>query len=85
MTRWKYCDLRKTKEFLEMYISHNCKNQKIFVDQSEYLNKVLAYFSIATNPTSTPLLLGYMFKPNDKQCNSVTPISVKSTSKWLYP
>ena len=50
-----------------MYISHNCKNQKIFLDQSECLNKVLAYFNIATNLTSTPLLLGYVFKPNNKQ------------------
>ena len=61
MTKWEYCDLRKTKDFLEIYISHNCKNQKIFVDQSKYL------------------------KPNDKQCNPVTSISVKHTSKWLYP
>jgi len=50
-----------------MHISCNCKNQKIFVDQSKYLNKVLACFNIATNPTSTLLLLGYMFKPNNKQ------------------
>jgi len=25
-------DLRETKEFLRMYINHNCKNQKIFID-----------------------------------------------------
>jgi len=50
-----------------MYISHNCKDQRIFVDQSEYLNKVLAWFNIATNTTSTLLLLGYVFKPNDKE------------------
>ena len=52
-----------------MYISHNYKNQKIFIDQSKYLDKVLVYFNIVTNPTSTLLLLGYMFKPNNKQCN----------------
>ena len=52
-----------------MHISYNHKNQKIFVNQSEYLNKVLAYFNIATNPTSTLLLLNYMLKPNDKQYN----------------
>jgi len=67
--KWEYCDLRETKEFLEMCINCNCKDQKIFVDQSEYLKKVLAQFNITTNPTSTPLLLGYVFKPNDKQCN----------------
>ena len=51
-----------------MYKSY-CKDQKIFVDQSEYLNKVLAQFNVTTNLTSTPLLLGYVFESNDKQCN----------------
>jgi len=32
MTKWECCDLGETKDFLEMYISHNCKDQKIFVD-----------------------------------------------------
>ena len=41
-----------SKHFLLLY--------KIFVDQSEYLNKVLACFNIATNPTSILLSLGYM-------------------------
>ena len=50
-----------------MCISCNCMNQKIFIDQSEYLNKVLAYFNIATNLTSASLLLYYVFKPNNKQ------------------
>ena len=31
MIKWEYCNLEKTKEFLEIYISYNCKNQKIFV------------------------------------------------------
>jgi len=66
MAKWEYHDLGETKEFLGMFISCNCKDQKIFVDQSKYLNKVIAYFNIATNPTSTPLLLDYVFKPNDK-------------------
>ena len=52
-----------------MYINHNCKDQKIFLDQSEYLNKVLAWFNVTTNLTSIPLSLGYIFKSNDKQCN----------------
>jgi len=50
-----------------MHISHNYKNQKIFVDQSEHLSKVIACFNIATNPTSTPLLLDCILEPNDKQ------------------
>jgi len=61
-----YYDLEETKEFFEIYISWNCNYQRIFVDQSKYLNKVLAYFNIATNPTSTSFLLGYVFKPNNK-------------------
>ena len=39
--KWKYHDLGETKEFLRMHISCNYKDQKIFVDQSEYLNKVI--------------------------------------------
>jgi len=67
MTKWKCHNLGETKEFLGMYINCNCKDQKIFVDQSEYLNKALAQFNVTTNPTSTPLPLDYVFKPNDKQ------------------
>ena len=48
-----------------MYINHNHKDQKIFEDQSEYLNKVLTWFNITTNPTSTSLSLGYVFKQCD--------------------
>ena len=51
-----------------MYINHNHKNQKIFVDQSEYLKKFLAWFNVITNLTSTLLSLDYVFKLNDKQC-----------------
>ena len=67
--KWKCCDFKKTKKFLEMYINYNYKNQKIFIDQSKYLDKVLVYFNITTNLTSTPLLLSYVFKPNNKQYN----------------
>ena len=70
MIKWKYYNFEKTKEFLKMYINCNYKDQKIFVDQSEYSNKVLAQFNVVTNPTSTLLLLGYMFKPNNKQYDS---------------
>ena len=42
MMKQKCYDLGETKEFLKICINHHCKNQKIFVDQSEYLNKVLA-------------------------------------------
>ena len=40
MTKYECHDLGETKEFFRIYINCNCKDQKIFVDQSEYLNKV---------------------------------------------
>jgi len=52
-----------------MHLSCDRKNQKIFINQCEYLEKVLAHFNIATNPTHTPLLSEFSFKPNEKQCN----------------
>ena len=52
-----------------MYTSYNYKDQKIFVDQSEYLNKVLVHFNVTTNLTSTLLALGHVFKFNNKQYN----------------
>jgi len=41
ITKLECYDLEETKEFLRMYINYNCKDQKILIDQSEYLNKVL--------------------------------------------
>jgi len=40
------------------------------MDKFEYLNKVLAYFNITTDPMSTSLLLSYVFKPNNKWYDS---------------
>jgi len=48
MARWKYHDLGKTTEFLGMHISYDHKNQKIFIDQCEYLEKMLAHFNVVT-------------------------------------
>jgi len=42
ITKWKCYDFGETKEFFRMCINCNHKDQKIFVDQSKYLNKVLA-------------------------------------------
>jgi len=70
MARWECRNLGETTEFLGMYISHDHKNQKIFIDQCEYLEKVLACFNVVTNPTHTPLLSEFSFKPNEKQCDS---------------
>jgi len=69
MARWKCCDLGEITEFLGMHISRDCKNQKIFIDQCEYLEKVLVHFNVVTNPTHTLLLSEFSFKPNEKQCD----------------
>jgi len=66
MIKQECFNLGETKKFFGMCINYNCKDQKIFVDQSEYLNNILIWFNVITNPISTPL---YMFKPNDKQCD----------------
>jgi len=69
MARWEYHDLGETTEFLGMHISHDRKSWKIFIDQCEYLKKVLVRFNVATNPTHTPLPFEFTFKPNEKQCD----------------
>jgi len=69
MARWECRDLSETTEFLGMYISHDRKNRKIFIDQCEYLEKVLACFNVVTNPTHTPLSSEFSFKLNEKQCD----------------
>ena len=69
MARQEYHDLGETIEFLGIHISHDCKNQKILIDQCEYLEKVLACFNVATNPTHTLLPSEFSFKPNKKQCD----------------
>jgi len=52
-----------------MYISYDCKNQKIFIDQCEYLEKMLVHFNVATNSTHTSLLSEFSFNSNKKQCD----------------
>jgi len=42
---------------------------KIFIDQCEYLEKVLTHFNVVTNPTHTPLPSEFSVKPNEKQYN----------------
>jgi len=69
MARWECCDLGETTEFLGMHISCDRKNQKIFIDQCKYLEKMLAHFNVVTNPTYTPLPSEFSFKPNEKQCD----------------
>ena len=64
MARWECHDLGETIEFLGMHISCDRKSRKIFIDQCEYLKKVLAHFNVATH---TPLPFEFTFKPNEKQ------------------
>jgi len=52
-----------------MHISCDHKNRKIFIDQYEYLEKVLVHFNVVTNPTHTLLPSEFSFKPNEKQCD----------------
>jgi len=52
-----------------MHISYDRKNWKIFINQYEYLEKVLAHFNVVTNPTHTLLPSEFSFKPNEKQCD----------------
>jgi len=49
-----------------MHISYDHKNQKIFIDQYKYLEKVLVHFNVITNSTHTLLLSEFSFKPNKK-------------------
>jgi Reverse transcriptase (RNA-dependent DNA polymerase) len=51
MDKWECCDLGEVKEFLRMRITR--KEKDIYLDQRDYLDKVLERFSM-TNAKSTP-------------------------------
>jgi Reverse transcriptase (RNA-dependent DNA polymerase) len=51
MDKWKCCDLGEVKEFLHMRITR--KGKDIYLDQHDYLDKVLECFSM-TNAKSAP-------------------------------
>jgi len=60
-----------------MGISQLWKDQRVSWDmyksqlqESKYICRHLHKFLVCFNPTSTLLLLGYVFKPNNKECNS---------------
>ena len=50
ITKYKYYNLGETKEFFGMYISHNCKNWKIFV-VTYYLTSICFPSSSSTDYT----------------------------------
>jgi hypothetical protein len=49
MDKWKCCDLGEVKEFLRMCITR--KGKDIYLDQHNYLDKVLEHFSMTNAPT----------------------------------
>jgi Reverse transcriptase (RNA-dependent DNA polymerase) len=57
MKKWECRDLGEAKEFLHMHIQ--CKNGRIYLDQTTYLQKVLQHFKLLNaNPAHTPLPKG---------------------------
>jgi hypothetical protein len=63
MKKWECRDLGKAEEFLCMRIQ--CKNGKIYLDQTAYLQKVLQCFKLQNaNLAHTPLPEGYQPSPN---------------------
>jgi len=58
MKQWECRDLGDTQEFLHMCI--RCKDGKIYLDQSTYLQKVIEHFNLQNaKPALTPLPEGY--------------------------
>jgi Reverse transcriptase (RNA-dependent DNA polymerase) len=63
MKKWECRDLGKAKEFLHMHIQ--CKNGRIYLNQTAYLQKVLQCFKLQnTNLAHTLLPEGYQPSPN---------------------
>ena len=64
MIKWECRDLGETKEFLGMKIQRDRKRRLIFIDQADYLEKILNKFEVDSKPTKTPLSSGFSFNPN---------------------
>jgi hypothetical protein len=64
MIKWECWDLGETKEFLGMSICWDRKNRIIYINQMNYLEKILKRFNITTKPTKTPLQSRFTFLPN---------------------
>jgi hypothetical protein len=62
MKRWECRDLGDAQEFLHICI--RCKDGKIYLDQSAYLQKVIECFNLHNaKPALTPLPEGYQPSP----------------------
>ena len=58
MEQWECLDLGECKEFLRMRVQR--KSNKIYIDQTAYLQKVLERFGLTnTRYAATPLPAGY--------------------------
>jgi hypothetical protein len=64
MLKWECHDLGESKEFLGMRIQRDRKKRLLFIDQVDYLNKILTKFEIESRPTQTPLKSGFIFVKN---------------------
>ena len=70
MDMWECQELSKAKEFLRMRIWH--QGQKILLDQSDYLKKVVERFGMSNmKGATTPLPAGYVPLKSDSKCSDV--------------
>jgi hypothetical protein len=70
MKKWECRDLGEAKEFLRMRIRR--KGQKIYLDQKDYLEKVLQRVGMTNaKPAKTPLPAGYIPRKYDGPVNPV--------------
>ena len=66
MAKWECRDLSDCKEFLRMRIQH--KRNKILIDQSSYLKKVVERFEMQNAKAApTPLPAGYISIVNQRE------------------
>jgi len=61
--KWECRDLGPMKEFLGMRITRDQNERRLYIDQMDYLNKILGRFHIDTKAETTPLPKGFAFQP----------------------
>jgi len=70
MSKWEYRDLGNLSEFLQMKIAW-C-NQYIYIDQVDYLKKILSHFQMQNAyHASTPLPTGYYPQKHTSPVNHI--------------
>ena len=69
MDTWECRDLGEAKEFLRMRIQRDLKKRMIYLDQTDYLNKVVERFGMSNaRGAETPLPIDFVPRENDGQC-----------------